>query len=134
MEWESLKDSYLMAQCLPGAELAEGVDPNNLKGRLSVRLGPVVAGFDGTVVVTREESTLAGTMHAQGIDKRTRTRVRADISYGLCTVDGGTTVAIVCDFSLMGMLAQFARKSLVDKVATDLIRGFSENLQQRLTP
>ena len=130
--WESLKDSHLMAQCLPGAELEEGANPDNLKGRLCVRLGPIEAGFDGTVAVTRDESTRGGAMRAQGIDKRTRTRVLADISYQLSSNDGGTTVTLVCDFSLAGALAQFARNNLVDKVASELIEGFSKNLEQCL--
>ena len=130
--WASLEDSRLMAECLPGAELEEGTDPDNLEGRLTVRLGPIVAGFEGTVTITRDETSRGGTMQAQGIDKRTRTKVRADISYQLAESDGESTVTIACDFSLTGTLAQFARKNLVDKVANELIEGFSQRLEQRL--
>ena len=121
-----------MAQCLPGAELEEGSDPDNLEGRLTVRLGPIVAAFQGTVSITREESSRSGTMHAQGIDRRTRTKVRAEISYALAERNEETTVTIACDFSLTGALAQFARKNLVDKVASEMIQGFSERLEKRL--
>ena len=130
--WGSLQDSHLMAACLPGAELEEGTDSDNLVGRLTVRLGPIVAGFEGMVTITRDETSRGGTMQAQGTDKRTRTRVRADISYQLTESDGDTTVTIACDFSLTGALAQFARKNRVDKVANGLIEGFSERLEQRL--
>ncbi len=130
--WESLADSHLMAECLPGAELEEGSDADNLEGRLTVRLGPIVVGFEGTVSITRDESSRGGTMHAKGVDRRTGTRVRAEISYTLSECDGATTVTLACDISLTGALAQFARKSFVDKVATELIQGFSERLEQRL--
>ena len=131
--WSSLKDTQLMSQCLPGAELTEDNDPDNLRGSLSVRLGPVAAVFKGTVAVTRDEISHAGSLHAEGIDKRTRTRVRADITYSLFPDHEGTKVALVCEFSLAGALAQFARQTLIDKVACELIEGFSNNLQQRLT-
>ena len=130
--WASLKDSRAMAQCLPGAEVEEDTDPDHLKGRLNVRLGPIVASFDGTVSIVRDETACSGTMRAAGVDRRTRTRVRADISYLLCANEGETVVTLHSDFSLAGALAQFARKSLIDKVANELIEGFSDALQQRL--
>ena len=130
--WASLEDSRLMAECLPGAELEGGTDPDNLEGRLTVRLGPIVAGFEGTVTITRDETSRGGTMQAQGIDKRTRTKVRADISYQLAESDGESTVTIACDSCLTGALVLFASKDLVDKVANELIEGFSQRLEQRL--
>lgn len=130
--WESLMDTRLMAQCLPGAELEEGGDPAHLKGRLTVRLGPIVAGFDGTVLVERDESTQAGTMRAQGIDKRTGTRVRAAISYALTGNGNATTITLACEVSLMGALAQFGRKTLIDKIASELIEEFSAALGKQL--
>ena len=130
--WELLKDTHLMARCLPGAELADTADGDNLTGRLSVRLGPIVAGFDGSVAITRDESARGGTMQARGVDKRTGTRVRADIGYALSSTGGATAVTLTCELSLMGTLAQFARQSLIDKVTSELIRGFCERLESRL--
>ena len=130
--WDALKDSHLMAQCLPGAELETGTDTDTLKGRLRVRLGPIAADFNGTVALTRDATAHTGTMDARGVDKRTGTRVRAQIDYSLATMEKGSTVTIVCHLALMGALAQFARQSLIDKVAAELIEGFTTNLQHQL--
>lgn len=130
--WESLQDARAMAACLPGAELEKGSDPFYLEGRLTVRLGPIVAGFEGGVSIDRDESSKSGTMRAQGTDRRTGTRVNADISYALAHDDGATMVNLACNFFLSGTLAQFARKRLVDKVASDLIKGFADSLEERL--
>ena len=72
-------------------------------------------------------------MHARGVDKRTGTRVRAKICYALAELDGGTEVMLTCDVSIMGALAQFTRKGLIDKVTKDLISDFAEALEARLT-
>ena len=71
-------------------------------------------------------------MDARGVDKRTGTRVRADIAYRLETTNEGTEVSIDCELALMGMLAQFARQGLIEKVSAELIDGFSTNLEHRL--
>jgi len=130
--WDALKDSHLMAQCLPGAELETITDTETLRGQLKVRLGPIAAVFHGTVALCRDSATYTGNMDARGVDKRTNTRVRADIGYRLATMDEGTQISIVCELALMGMLAQFARRNLIEKISAELIEGFSTNLEQRL--
>ena len=47
--WAVLMDIPRIAPCMPGAELTEMVDPQNFKGKISVRLGPVALTFAGRV-------------------------------------------------------------------------------------
>lgn len=131
--WESFKDSCLMAECLPGAELENMADPDQLEGRLTVKLGPIVAGFDGKVNMARDDAAQTGTMNAQGRDRRTGTQVRAVITYSVAELESGTEVTLASDVSLMGNLAQFARQGLIDRIANDLVAQFASNLEARLT-
>lgn len=130
--WEILKDTRLLVECLPGAALEEVLDPDHLKGALTVRLGPVAACFRGEVTIQRNDGSRQGTMSVHGVDKWTRTRVRSHLTYTLVEADPGTDVNLVSDISLMGMLAQVARKALLDRVATRLIGEFATALAARI--
>ena len=39
--WAVLMDIRRIAPCMPGAALTEVVDPQNFRGKIAVRLGPV---------------------------------------------------------------------------------------------
>ena len=121
-----------MVACLPGAALEEILDPDHVKGTLSVRLGPIAAAFSGEVVIQRDETQRVGTMNVEGIDKWTRTRVRSTISFAVAECKGATEVTLVSEISLMGTLAQVARKALLDRVAARLIEQFASALAARL--
>src|SRR5580704_11292634 len=47
--WALLMDIPRIAPCMPGAQLTEIVDPQNYKGKIAVRLGPVALAFAGRV-------------------------------------------------------------------------------------
>ena len=130
--WDSLKDVKLVAECMPGATLHEMVTETRYKGRFTVRLGPIVANFEGDVDIDSRDEIHTGVIRAQAVDRRTATRIQTEIRYGATTQDGGTRVEIAGEYSLAGSLAQFARKGLMDEITNRLTVAFADALRERL--
>ena len=69
--WALLMDIPRIAPCMPGAQLTEIIDPQNFKGKIAVRLGPVALTFDGRVSFESvDEVNHAARVKAQGSDAK----------------------------------------------------------------
>src|SRR5690348_12899350 len=55
--WEYLTDPRQVVNCLPGAELTSVQDDVTFLGRVKVKVGPIVAAYAGTVVLTERDET-----------------------------------------------------------------------------
>lgn len=132
--WAQFQDLAKVVQCLPGASLTELTSPEHAKGRMTVKLGPVKADFDGEMDIAADEATYTGTIVGTGTAKNHGSRAKGDVRYGLePTADGaGTTVSVLVDYTLSGSLAQFARGGIVDAVADQICKAFAANLEQQL--
>ena len=77
--WALLMDIPRIAPCMPGAELTEIVDPQNYKGKISVRLGPVALTFAGRVEFDQiDAASRTARVKAQGSDAKGRGGANAD--------------------------------------------------------
>ena len=47
--WKALNDPDILKQCIPGCESITQTSPTEMKARVSVKMGPVKAGFTGVV-------------------------------------------------------------------------------------
>jgi carbon-monoxide dehydrogenase small subunit len=131
--WEALADFPAVAACLPGAELTEH-DARSVKGKLTVKLGPMVAAFAGSAVVERDDASLTGIAKGAGGDNASRTRTRGELTYRLTPGDGGTTrLSIAVAYDLQGPLAQFSRGSLAQDLGRRILGQFAATLNARLT-
>ena len=64
--WEVFADVPAVAACLTGAELTE-YDGQTAKGTMTVKLGPILAGFSrNPAVIERDEATLRGVIRGAG--------------------------------------------------------------------
>src|SRR5258708_5258815 len=68
--WTIFADIPAVAACLDGAELTEH-DASTAKGKMTVRLGPIQAGFSGSAVIERDDRALRGTIRGAGSDRGT---------------------------------------------------------------
>jgi carbon-monoxide dehydrogenase small subunit len=127
--WEILADPERVARCLPGAEL-ESLEGSTLKGKLTVRLGPITSAFAIEGVLERDDANRKGSVHGQGRDSMTGSRARGRIDFGVG--DDGREAAsrmeIAISFSIQGMLAQFSRAAVVQELARQLIQQFAANV------
>ena len=130
--WKAFADMPAVAACLPGAEITESAG-DSVKGRISVKFGPMRAAFAGGATLERDEAAKRGVIHGAGQDALSSSRARGDIAYQLSDAGGGATrIAISIDYSLQGPLAQFSRGGLVREFVGRMVAEFGANLERHL--
>jgi carbon-monoxide dehydrogenase small subunit len=130
--WQAFADMPAVAACLPGAEITESAG-HSVKGRISVKFGPMRAAFAGGATLERDEAAKRGVIHGAGQDALSSSRARGDIAYQLADAGGGATrIAISIDYSLQGPLAQFTRGGLVKEFVGRMVAEFGANLDRHL--
>ncbi|WJR77887.1 2Fe-2S iron-sulfur cluster-binding protein [Bradyrhizobium sp. NP1] len=133
--WNFFRDIPAVASCLPGASLAGEPVDGHVDGQIKVKIGPIVAEFQGVADVTRDEAGRTGTIDGAGKDSRSNSATRGRIGYAVRPGDkpGETRVDLDIGFTLTGALAQFSRAGLVQDVAGRIIAVFVQNLEARLS-
>ncbi|HET7717679.1 MAG TPA: SRPBCC family protein [Bauldia sp.] len=130
--WALFQDVPAVASCMPGAELLADKGNGLYQGRISIRLGPFSAAFEGEAQVTPDAATHSGHVEGKGTDKRGGSRSKLVLDYRLAEVAGGTKVDVDADVQLVGPIAQFGRTGIVNETANVLIRQFVQNVEQKL--
>jgi carbon monoxide dehydrogenase subunit G len=123
--WDFFQNVPEVAQCLPGAELLTDDGAGNYTGKVSIKLGPLAATFDGTATVTPDVATHTGLIDGKGTDRRGGSRGSVKVTYTL--VDDGpsaTKVNVDADVVLSGAAAQFGRGGLITEMSQRLIGEF----------
>jgi carbon-monoxide dehydrogenase small subunit len=132
--WDAIADIPAVAACLPGVALTEH-DAHAVKGKMSVRLGPISAAFAGSAVIERDDAALRGIIRGAGSDRGTGSRTKGEVSYRLEPEGDGqwTKVVLSVEYSLQGALAQFSRSGIAQDLGRRLVADFAANLNARLT-
>jgi len=120
--------------CLPGASLRGVPTDDHVETGLRVKVGPIVAEFDGMADAVRAPSGYSGVVRGSAQDARSRSATRGEIRYVLLEERNGaaTRVDIEVAFTLTGPLAQFSRSNLLRDIARRMTQAFARNLQTRL--
>lgn len=130
--WALFQDVPVVAGCMPGAELVADKGNGLYHGRVSIKLGPFGASFEGEAQVTPDPATHSGHVEGKGTDKRGGSRSKLVMDYRLAEVPGGTKVDVDADIQLVGPIAQFGRTGMVTETANVLIRQFVQNVEAKL--
>jgi carbon-monoxide dehydrogenase small subunit len=130
--WALFQDVPVVAGCMPGAELLADKGNGLYQGRVSIKLGPFGASFEGEAQVTPDPATHSGHVEGKGTDKRGGSRSKLAMDYRLAEAPGGTKVDVDADIQLVGPIAQFGRTGIVTETANVLIRQFVQNVEQKL--
>lgn len=126
--WKRLEDLPLVANCLPGARITRH-EGNHAEGVMDVKFGPITASFAMRAELDFEAVTRRGSMRAEGVDRRSSTRVKTLLDYSVQPVDAANCkVDLQLRFRLAGPLAQFSRAGLVNDYVAELTRRFGVNL------
>ena len=122
--------------CLPGTSLIGPPTDDHVEPRIRIKVGPIVAEFEGAADVVRDASNHTGKIHGSARDTRSSSMTRGEIRYVLVEEKGGaaTRVDLEVGYTLTGPLAQFSRLALVEDIAKRMTDAFARNLQARLTP
>ena len=132
--WKTLMDIPRIAPCMPGAELTEVVDSETYKGKVAVRMGPVVLAFAGTAKFeARDDSAHTARVKAQGTDAKGRGGANAAVNFCLEPSVAGSRVLIDTDLNLSGSVAQYGRGAgMIQTIAAQLINQFAKALEKQI--
>src|SRR5215467_12755201 len=128
--WTVLNDIERVASCVPGAELIEISGDNIYKGRIAVRLGPVLMQFGGTLEFReRDAARHHAVIVATGNELKGRGTAHALVVCDLQPEDRGTRVDVETALDLAGQVAQYGRGAgMIESVAQQLVKEFADAL------
>jgi uncharacterized protein len=130
--WTFFQDVASVADCLPGAELLEDKGDGVYVGKVSVKLGPLSATFEGEATVTPDHASKTGLIDGKGVDRRGGSRGQVKVTYALVPSPAGTAVKIDADVTLSGAAAQFGRTGLINEMSTRLISELVQCVEGKL--
>ena len=129
--WKLLTDLEAIAPCMPGAVLT-GVEDDTYKGKVKVKVGPVVSEFAGTArFLERSDADYRASIDAKGRDARSAGNASAVVTAVLRPDGESTTVSVETDLKITGKLAQFG-SGMIKEVSTRLLAQFVTNLEAKL--
>ncbi len=133
--WEFFGRLGDVTTCLPGASLLAPPTETHVEPKLRIKVGPIVADFEGAADVERDPPNFVGTIYGSARDTKSSSATRGEIRYTLVEEKGGaaTRVDVQVGFALTGSLAQFSRSSIVKDIAKRMTDAFAENLRARLS-
>lgn len=129
--WNLLLDFERIAPCMPGAEL-QRVDADDYYGSVSVKVGPMAASYDGKLTVAEvDQDRRRMLLRGKGRETRGMGSAEAEVIVSLHEGKGSnnTEVAIECDMTITGTVAQFGR-GVINDVASKIIAEFASNLER----
>jgi len=129
--WQVLTDLEGIAPCMPGAQLT-GVEGDTYKGKVKVKVGPVISEFAGTArFAEKDEAGHRAVIDAKGRDARAGGNASALVT-AVLTPDGESTrVSVDTDLKISGKLAQFG-SGMIKEVSGKLLAQFVSNLEAKL--
>lgn len=131
--WSLFQDIPELARCLPGAELTEDKGDGVYAGKVTAKLGPMTALFEGEATVTVDPAAKSGTVDGKGADKSGGSVGQVKMAYSVEPADGGgTRVDIDADVILSGTAAQFGRTGLIKEMSRRLIGEFVQCVEAKL--
>jgi uncharacterized protein len=129
--WAVLTDLAGIAPCLPGAQLT-GVDGDVYRGKVKVKVGPVISEFAGTArFVERDDAGHRAVIDAKGRDPRSAGNAAALITAELRPEGDATVVTVDTDLKISGKLAQFG-SGMIKEVSGKLLGQFVESLEAKI--
>jgi carbon monoxide dehydrogenase subunit G len=130
--WALFQDVPTVAALMPGAALTKDLGDGRYAGRVSIKLGPFNASFEGEAALTSDALAHTGRCEGKGIDKRGGSRSKLLLDYRLSPVEAGTRVDLDADVQLAGPIAQFGRTGIISETAAILIGQFARNVEAKL--
>jgi carbon monoxide dehydrogenase subunit G len=122
--WSVLLDVQRVVPCMPGATLSE-VDGDSFKGKVKVKVGPIVVIYSGTAEFVEKDAALKRVvMSATGKETKGAGTAKAIVTATLVPAGDETEVKVTTDLAITGKPAQFGRGVMAD-VSNALIGQFA---------
>jgi carbon monoxide dehydrogenase subunit G len=126
-----LLDVERVAPCIPGATL-EGADGDVYRASVKLKVGPVSAGYNGTVrFADVDHAARTAVLKASGKELRGQGQAEATINASVVGDASSSTLTMITELAIRGKLAQFGR-GVINDVSENLMNQFAENLKAEM--
>ena len=130
--WSVLNEPEQVVVCVPGAQLTETIDEDHFKGKVTIKIGPVTAKFNGKIEFTqRDSSKYEMAMEGTGADISGKGGATMNMSLSLKALETGTEVTCIMSVSITGRIAQFGAR-MIEAVNNKLFDQFIQNFSNLL--
>ncbi len=130
--WANLSDPEKVVICVPGASLTEKVDENNYKGEVELKFGPVKAKYAGLIsFLERNAEAHKMVLKGTGTDSRGKGGAEMKMEGNLSAKGKGTSVNVMMELNVTGMLAQFGSR-MINDVSNQVFDQFVSNFKNQL--
>jgi carbon monoxide dehydrogenase subunit G len=130
--WSFFHDVPNVAKCLPGAEYLGTKDDGSIGGKVSAKVGPFQASFEGEAKVKYDEDAKKVEFEGKGVDRKGASRGKMSMLCTLAPEGNATRVDVAADVQLSGSIAQFGRTGLLTEIANQLVAEFVKNAETEL--
>ena len=130
--WAFFHDVPGVAACLPGAEYLGKKDDGAISGKVTAKVGPFQASFEGEARVNYDEDAKKVTFEGKGVDRKGASRGKMSMLCTLVPEGNATRVDVRADVQLSGTIAQFGRTGLITEIANQLVGEFVKNAETEL--
>jgi carbon monoxide dehydrogenase subunit G len=130
--WRFFRDVPRVAGCLPGAEYVGAKEDGRHLGKVSAKVGPFQASFEGEAAVHYDEENKSVALEGKGVDRKGASRGKMSMNCLLLPSGDLTGVVVDSDIQLSGTIAQFGRTGLISEVANALVANFVRNAEAEL--
>jgi uncharacterized protein len=130
--WRFFRDVPRVAGCLPGAEYVGAREDGRHLGKVSAKVGPFQASFEGEAAVHYDEEKKSVALEGRGVDRKGASRGKMTMNCLLLPSGDQTGVIVDSDIQLSGTIAQFGRTGLISEVANALVTNFVRNTEAEL--
>src|SRR6201999_718087 len=130
--WDFFHDVPEVAKCLPGAEYLGTKDDGSISGKVSAKVGPFQASFEGEAKVKYDDDAKKVEFEGKGVDRKGASRGKMSMLCSLAPEGAATRVDVTADVQLSGSIAQFGRTGLITEIANQLVAEFVRNAETEL--
>jgi uncharacterized protein len=130
--WALFHDVPSVAACLPGAEYLGTKDDGSIGGKVSAKVGPFQASFEGEAKVKYDEDAKKVEFEGKGVDRKGASRGKMSMLCTLAPEGNATRVDVLANVQLSGTIAQFGRTGLIAEIANQLVGEFVRNAETEL--
>jgi carbon monoxide dehydrogenase subunit G len=127
--WESLNDTAVLKECIPGCETLEQLAENQYKLTIKSKIGPVSARFSGVMTLQDVEAPRAYTMVFEG-QGGVAGFAKGQAAVALSPEGEGTLLIYSVKATVGGKIAQLGAR-LIDGVARKLADDFFKCFNER---
>ena len=132
--WPVLMDVPRTAAAFPGVSDIEVLAPDQYKGRITVKLGPITMVFAGKMhMAARDDAAYTATVKAQWSEAKGRGNATTETRFVLSPVTDGSEAQLQTELQLAGQVAQYGRAAgLLQALSAELVNQFARRLRESL--